>query len=133
MVDVDKASEIIESIREHLPQEMETARALAADRDQYLQEANAEAQQIVEEAHRQAKDLVLQEGIYKTAERQARALLDQAAARAEETRARADEYAVDSLQALETRLTQTLATVQNGITSLRQSQQSQQTQAPREE
>lgn len=118
MVDVAKAGEIIETIREHLPAEMQSARELAANREQYLEQANAEAQGIVEAAHRQGAELVQQEGIYKTAERQARALLDQANARAEETRARADDYAVESLRSLEARLTQTLATVQNGITSL---------------
>lgn len=118
MVEVDKATELVETIREHFPAEMETARAIAADREGYLQQANAEAQRVVEEAHRQAAELVQQEGIYKTAERQARALLDQANARAEEIRAKADDYAVESLRSLEARLTQTLATVQNGIASL---------------
>lgn len=118
MVDVDRATELIEQIREHLPEEMDAARRLAAQRDEMLDQAEAEAQRVVEEAHHQAADLVKQEGVYVTAERQARALLDQAQARADEIRARADEYAIESLRALEARLTQTLSTVQNGIASL---------------
>jgi F0F1-type ATP synthase membrane subunit b/b' len=118
MVDVDRASELIESIREHLPQEMESARALMAERDSVLDQAHAEAQQIVDDAQREAAELVNQEGIYKTAERHARSMIEQANARADEIRARADEYAVESLRALEARLTQTLSTVQNGIASL---------------
>lgn len=118
MVDVDRATELIEQIREHLPEEMEAARRLAAQRDEMLDQAEAEAQRVVEEAHHHAADLVKQEGVYVTAERQARALLDQAQARADEIRARADEYAIESLRALEARLTQTLSTVQNGIASL---------------
>ncbi len=118
MVDVDKATEIIEAIREHLPAEVETARELMAERERMMEEAHKEARGVVEDARRQAAELVQQEGIYKTAERQASAMLDQAQARADEIRARADEYAVESLRALEARLTQTLATVQNGIASL---------------
>lgn len=118
MVDVDKATEIIEAIREHLPAEVETARELMAERETMMEEANKEAQHVVDDARRQAAELVQQEGIHKTAERQASAMLDQAQVRADEIRARADEYAVESLRALEARLTQTLATVQNGISSL---------------
>ena len=118
MVDVDKATELIESIREHLPAELQSARAMMAERDSLLAQSEAEARQIVEHAHREAAELVRQEGVYRTAERQARAILDQANARAEEIRVKADEYAVESLHALEARLSQTLATVQNGIASL---------------
>ncbi len=118
MVDVDRASELVESIREHLPQEMESARALMAERDSVLDQAHAEGQRIVDDAQRDAAELVNQEGIYKTAERHARSMIEQANARADEIRARADEYAVESLRALEARLTQTLSTVQNGIASL---------------
>ncbi len=118
MVDVDKATDIVESIRQQLPKDLETARQIAADRERLLGEADAEAQHVVDQAHQQAADLVHQEGVYRTAERQARALLDQATARAEEIRARSDEYAMESLQSLEIRLAQTLSTVQNGIATL---------------
>jgi F0F1-type ATP synthase membrane subunit b/b' len=118
MVDVDRATELIESIREHLPQEMDSARSVMAERDSVLEQAHGEAQRIVDEAQREAAELVNQEGIYKTAERHARSMIEQANARADEIRARADEYAVESLRALEARLTQTLSTVQNGIASL---------------
>ena len=118
MVDVDRATEIIESIREQLPQEIQEARRVVAERDSLLEQARAEAERIVDEAQREAAELVRQEGIYRTAERQARAMLDQAGARAQEIRARADEYALESLRSLEARLTQALATVQNGIAAL---------------
>src|SRR5204863_4921765 len=115
MVDVDRAIEMIESIRASLPQEIQEARQLVAERESLLDQAHAEAERLVEEAQREAAELVRQEGVYKTAERQARAMLDQASARAEEIYARADEYAIESLRSLEARLTETLATVQNGI------------------
>ena len=118
MVDIDKATELLDQIRERLPEDLTTARQIAGQRDELLEQALVEAQRIREEAEADAAELVRQEGIYKTAERQAQAIIDQARARAEEIRARADEYAIDSLRALESRLSQTLATVQNGIASL---------------
>ena len=118
MVDVDRATEIIESIRERLPQEIQEARQFVAERESLLDQAHAEAERRVDDAQREAAELVRQEGVYKTAERQARAMLDQASARAEEIYARADEYAIESLRSLEARLTETLATVQNGIVAL---------------
>lgn len=118
MVDVDKATGLIESIRAHLPAEIESAREIAAERERLLDEASAEAQHMVENAQRQAAELVQQEGLYRTAERQARALLDQTEAQADRIRAEADAYAVESLQSLEIRLEQTLATVQNGLATL---------------
>ena len=130
MVDVDRAMEMIESIRASLPQELQEARQIVAERESLLDQAHAEAERLVEEAQREAAELVRQEGVYKTAERQARAMLDQASARAEEIYARADEYAIESLRSLEARLTQTLATVQNGITAL---QARTHQQAPQEE
>jgi len=134
MVDVDRAIEMIESIRASLPQEIEEARQLVAERESLLDQAHAEAERLVDDAQREATELVRQEGVYKTAERQARAMLDQANARAEEIYARADEYAVESLRSLEARLTQTLATVQNGIAALeeRTHQQTPQGESPQQ-
>ena len=137
MVDVDRAMEMIESIRASLPQEIQEARQIVAERESLLDQAHAEAERLVDEAQREAAELVRQEGVYKTAERQARAMLDQASARAAEERARADEYAIESLRSLEAhlrsleeRLTQTLDTVHNGIATL---QARTHQQAPQEE
>lgn len=118
MVDVDRATALIESIREHLPQEMESARGVMAERESLMNQAHAEALRLVQDAQREAAELVNQEGVYKTAERHARSMIEQANERADEIRARADDYAVESLRSLEARLTQTLSTVQNGIASL---------------
>jgi len=75
MVDVDRAIEMIESIRASLPQEIQEARQLVAERESLLDQAHAEAERLVDDAQREAADLVRQEGVYKTAERQARAML----------------------------------------------------------
>ena len=130
MVDVDKATELIESIRAHLPAEIESAREIAAERERLIEEANAEAEHTLENGRRQAAEMVQQEGLYKTAERQARALLEQSTAQANRVRAEADEYAVESLRSLEIRLEQTLSTVQNGIATLQRQTRATQDEPP---
>jgi len=124
MVDAEKATELIETIREHLPYEVQAARELAGERERLLREAHEEAMRLVQDAHRQADELLSQQKIYLAAERQAALLLQQAQQRADDIRASADDYAVESLRALEARLAQTLSTVQNGIASLQQAQRS---------
>ena len=57
MVDVDRAMEMIESIRASLPQEVEEARQIVAERESLLDQAHAEAERLVEEAQREAAEL----------------------------------------------------------------------------
>jgi vacuolar-type H+-ATPase subunit H len=120
MVDENEIQEIIESIRENVPTQMREATAVLEERDTMLSEAKAEAERTIAAAQAHAFELVQEQGLYKTAEREARRIIDEANRQAMETRARADEYALQSLVSLETQLANTLHTVQNGIAALRQ-------------
>lgn len=119
MVDENEIQEIIESIRENIPEQMRQAQDLLRDRDTMLSEAKAESERLIATAQAQALEMVQEQGLYRTAEREARRIIEEANQQAGETRARADEYALRSLMALETQLTNTLHTVRNGISSLR--------------
>jgi cell division septum initiation protein DivIVA len=119
MVDENEIQEIIDSVRENVPVQMREAQAVLEERDTMLSEAKAEAERSIAAAQAHSLELVQEQGLYKTAEREARRIIDEANQQAMETRARADEYAMHSLVALETQLANTLHTVQNGITALR--------------
>jgi vacuolar-type H+-ATPase subunit H len=119
MVDETEMQDIIESIRENIPEQMRQAEEVTRDRDEILNDSKAEAERLIATAQAQALEMVQEQGLYKTAEREARRIIEEANQQASETRARADEYAVNSLEQLERELVQTLATVRNGITSLR--------------
>lgn len=119
MVDENELQEIIESIRENIPEQMRQAQEVTRERDEILSTAKADAERTIAAAQAQALEMVQEQGLYKTAEREARRIIEEANQQAGEIRARADEYALQSLQALETQLTATLNTVRNGITSLR--------------
>jgi cell division septum initiation protein DivIVA len=119
MVDETEMQDIIESIRENIPEQMREAEEVTRDRDEILGESKSEAERLIANAQAQALELVQEQGLYKTAEREARRIIEEANQQANETRARADEYAVASLESLERQLVNTLSTVRNGITSLR--------------
>jgi hypothetical protein len=65
--------------------------------------------------------MIGQHELVKRAEKQAEAMLKEAAAKAEETRRAADRYAWDVMQSLETQLLRTVATVKKGVEALRTS------------
>lgn len=117
-VDENELQEIIESIRESIPREVQQAQEVTRERDEILGEAKTEAERLIAQAQQQAYDMVQEQDLYKTAVKEARRILEEANQQAGETRARADEYALNSLRQLEAQLSLTLTTVRNGITSL---------------
>ncbi|HWE64034.1 MAG TPA: hypothetical protein VHB98_20150 [Chloroflexota bacterium] len=119
MVDENEIQEIIESVRESIPAEVRQAQEVTRDRDEILSEAKADAERLIAQAQQQAYEMVHEQGLYKTAEKEARRIIEEANQQASETRARADEYALNSLLQLDTQLNTTLNTVRNGISSLR--------------
>jgi cell division septum initiation protein DivIVA len=119
MVDETELQDIVESIRENIPEQMRQAEEVTRERDEILNESKAEAERLIAAAQAQALELAQEQSLYKTAEREARRIIEEANQQAAETRGRADEYAVGSLEALEQQLAHTLNTVRNGINSLR--------------
>ena len=118
-IDENEVQEIIESIRESIPEQVREADEVKRDRDGILADGKAEAERIIAEAQAQALDLVHEQVLYKTAEREARRIIEEANQQAYDTRTRADEYVVGTLEALERQLLGTLGTVRNGIGALR--------------
>jgi len=119
MVDENELQEIIDSIRENIPEEVRQAQGITRERDTILGEAKTESEKLIAQAQQQAHEMVQEQGLYKTAEREARRIIDEANQQANEIRVRADEYALNSLIKLESQLTSTLTTVRNGIDALR--------------
>lgn len=119
MVDENELQEIIDSVRDSIPTEVRQAQEITRTRDEILSDAKAEAERQIAQAQQQAHEMVQEQGLYKTAEKEARRIIEEANQQASETRARADEYALNSLLQLEVQLNNTLHTVRNGISSLR--------------
>jgi cell division septum initiation protein DivIVA len=114
IVDPDKIYEILDEIREHFPDELKQARWIVKERQEMLEEAEKEANRILEDAKARAEALAAEQEIVKLAEQQAAEILDNARAREREIRLGAEDYADEMLANLEVNLGKLLTAVQRG-------------------
>ena len=114
MVDPEKVYEIIDEIRAQFPDELKQARWIVKERQEMLEEAEKEANRILEEARDRAQALASEQEIVKLAEQQAAEILDDARAKEREIRLGAEDYADEMLANLEVNLGKLLTAVQRG-------------------
>lgn len=119
VIDQEEALACIDDLRLSLPDEIKQARWTLQEQQRLLSEAQAEASRTVTRASERAQTMIGQHELVKRAEKQAEAMLKEAAAKAEETRRAADRYAWDVMQSLEAQLLRTVATVKKGVEALR--------------
>jgi cell division septum initiation protein DivIVA len=119
LVDDDECFAIVDQIRLSLPAEIRQARKLTADRDTLLAETQGRAQQMLQAAETEARELARDHQITLQAEAQARELLAHAQNQADQIRRDADDYAYRVLLDLDRRLDNLAAVVRNGLQSLR--------------
>jgi F0F1-type ATP synthase membrane subunit b/b' len=114
IVDADKIYEIIDEVRAQFPDELKQARWIVKERQEMVEEAEKEANRILEEARDRAQALAAEQEIVKLAESQAAEILDNARAREREIRLGAEDYADEMLANLEVNLGKLLTAVQRG-------------------
>src|SRR5512135_3381929 len=76
MVDPDKIFEIVDEIRAQFPDELKQARWIVKERQEMLEEAEKEANRVLEEARDRAQAIASEQEVVKLAEQQAAAILD---------------------------------------------------------
>ena len=114
VVDPEKVYEIIDEVRAQFPDELKQARWIVKERQEMLEEAEKEANRILEDAKGRAEALAAEQEIVKLAEQQAADILDNARAREREMRLGAEDYADEMLANLEVNLGKLLTAVQRG-------------------
>ena len=114
MVDAEKIYEIIDEIRAQYPDELKQARWIVKERQEMLEEAEKEANRILEESRDRAQALAGEQEIVVLAEQQAADILDTARGREREIRLGAEDYADEMLANLEVNLGKLLTAVQRG-------------------
>jgi vacuolar-type H+-ATPase subunit H len=119
VIDQEEALACIDDLRLSLPDEIKQARWTLQEQQRLLSEAQAEAARTLSKASERAQTMIGQHELVKRAEKQAEAMLKEAAAKADETRRAADRYAWDVMQNLEGQLLRTISTVKKGAESLR--------------
>jgi cell division septum initiation protein DivIVA len=114
MVEPDAVYEIIDEIRAQYPDELKQARWIVKERQEMLEEAEKEANRILEEARERAQALANEQEVVRLAESQAADILDKARQQEREIRLGAEDYADEMLANLEVNLGKLLTAVQRG-------------------
>ena len=122
MVDEDRMLDIIDQMRIAIPEEVKKAQQLLGQRDRVLAQAQEEANRTLDLARQKADQLVTKDMVAQEAARRAELILSQARTDAENTRADADEYVMDSLTQLQAELERISNQVANGIRTVKDEQ-----------
>ncbi|HSB00932.1 MAG TPA: hypothetical protein VLE49_09810 [Anaerolineales bacterium] len=122
MVDEDRMLDIIDQMRIAIPEEVKKAQQLLGQRDRVLAQAQEEANRTLEIARQKADQLVSKDMVVQEAQRRADQVLAQARAEAENTRADADDYVLQSLTQLQEELERITNQVNNGIRTVKEEQ-----------
>ncbi|MGE5374671.1 MAG: hypothetical protein ACM3XO_06395 [Bacteroidota bacterium] len=122
MVDEDRMLDIIDQMRIAIPEEVKKAQQLLGQRDRVLAQAQEEANRTIELARQKADQMVAKDIVAVEGQRRSDLLLAQARTEAENIRADADDYVMDSLTQLQTELERILNQVRNGVSTLQEEQ-----------
>ncbi|HEY5517689.1 MAG TPA: ATPase [Coriobacteriia bacterium] len=114
LVDIEKVYEIIDEIRGNFPDELKQARWIVKERQEMLEEAEKEANRILEEARDRADSMASEQEVVRRAAEQAASILDEARQQEREIRLGAEDYADEMLANLEVNLGKLLTAVQRG-------------------
>ncbi|MGJ3237536.1 MAG: ATP synthase F0 subunit B [Anaerolineae bacterium] len=118
MVDEERALEIIDQMRISIPEEIEKAARVLAQRDRILAEAHEEAARIVQEHRKKAEHMLDQDATVHAAQARAENIKEQARQEASRITAEADDYVMHILSNLEQQLVRDLGEIRNGLTVL---------------
>ncbi len=110
-IEIGPVFEILDEIRDILPEELRQARVIVRDRQGMIEAAEIEANRILEDAERQADQIASEQEIVRIAEQKAEDILQDAALREREMRVGAEDYADQIFAGLETNLGSLLSNV----------------------
>ncbi|MFQ3567191.1 MAG: ATP synthase F0 subunit B [Aggregatilineales bacterium] len=115
LIDEERALEIIDQMRISIPEEIEKAARVLAQRDRILAQANEEAARLVQLARERGEQMVDREAMVQAAQNRAANIIEAARQEAESITEDADQYVLETLSNLEQQLAKMLSVVRNGI------------------
>jgi len=113
-IDRDEIYDVLDQMRATIPEELKRARWIVKERQDMLAEANRESDRIIGEAREQAMQLASQTEIVRLAEKQAQDIIEDAKRQARETRLEMEDWADSILSTLEVNLEKFLGAVKRG-------------------
>ena len=114
VADPGGAEDLLEAIRDELPEELRRARRLLKDHEELLAAARREAADIVSDGRVQSERMVQRTEIVRQAEHRAVRIVEDAEAEARQMRHEAEDYVDQKLAGFEIVLDRTLKTVRAG-------------------
>ena len=119
VVDVDRVRDIIDEVRNNLPDEIRDSKKIVADREQILAMARQEGDNIVKQAEERARGLVSDQEIVKRAKKYAADMIAGAKAQADELQRGANNYCEEVLKKSEEALNRSLGGIKTTRMNLR--------------
>ena len=113
-IEKDEVLELLQEAIDRLPEELRQARWLLKEREEYLERARREADEIVAAARVQAEGMVQRTEVVREAQRVARVTIEQAEAHGRQLRNQAEDYVDAKLASFEATLERTIGVVQKG-------------------
>lgn len=124
VIDAERMRDILDKLKENMPQEIRQAKAIVADRAQIISDAKREAETVVRVAEERAKAMTNQDEIVRQAQARANDLLTQTQTKAREIRRAANEYVDDLMKRTDEQLTANLAELRKTRQNIKASQRS---------
>lgn len=118
LIDEERALEIIDQMRISVPEEIEKAARIIAQRDRVLAQANEEAARLLQLSRQKSDQMINETDRVKEAQERAAHIIEQARREAENITSEADQYVMDVLSRLEQTLLRNINEVRNGINQL---------------
>lgn len=114
MVNENEIYEMLDELRNVLPEEFRQARWIVKEREGMIEESKRQSERLIREAKERAEMLVNETEILKNASRKAENLLSNTEAKARTIRLEAEDYADEKLAGLEAALHKILAAIEKG-------------------
>lgn len=119
MVDVDRMRDIIDEVRNNLPDEIRESKKIVNDREQIMQNARIESESIIQQAEERARVLTSEQEIVKRSQQHAAEILSAAQKSAKELTRKATLYCETILKNSEEVLGRSMTDIKNTRMNLR--------------
>ncbi len=118
VVNAERLKDIIEEMKENIPQEIKQAKSIVADRNNIISSAKKEAEEIVQAAEARSKDMTERHEITRNARQSAEEILNKANEEADKIRNAANSYIESIMKKADEGLSANLAQLQKTRQSL---------------
>ena len=126
MVDEEKLLDLLDNLRNLLPQEIEEARQIVAYKSDLMATAKKYAEQLINDSQKKAKTIITENEIVKNAKIEAENIRRHVIEELNRQQHDSDKYTEEVLTALETKLNRALLAIENGRNQLARTMRSEQ-------